>query len=64
MDKIPDELWTLIVGRDIEVYRLLVKACPQFARLTLGNNSYWKAIFSRCERDKYGVQMVSCRPTS
>ena len=50
MDKSPDELWTLIVGGDIKVYRNLIRACPQFARLTLSDNSYWKKIFTRCER--------------
>ena len=56
MDKIPDELWTLIIGGDIELYRLLVKACPQFARLTIADNSYWKAIFTKCEIDENGTE--------
>ena len=53
MDKIPDELWTLIVGGDIEVYRLLIKACPRFARLTMEDNSYWKGIFVECKYDEW-----------
>ena len=35
---------------------MLVKACPQFARLTMVDNSYWKEIFTEWRMYENGVQ--------